>query len=63
VAEGFDTPIVLQNNNLVYDVDIMRFLLRNKTDFSINMNTRGAMIVEIKNDNSTLNYITTPLKK
>jgi hypothetical protein len=49
--------------NKIYDIDILKLILKHKNDFSIKLNTKGVMFIEIQNNNSTLKYITTPLIK
>jgi len=47
----------------IYDVDVLKLILRTKNDFSIKLNDNGVMFIEIQNNNSNLKYITTPIKK
>jgi hypothetical protein len=59
VAEGVTTKVP----NKIYDVDILRLVLKSKNDFSMKLNDNGVMYIEIENNNSNLKYITTPLIK
>lgn len=59
IAEGITSKIPSH----IYDVDILKLILKTKNDFSINLNNNGIMFIEIQNNNSNLKYITTPLKK
>lgn len=59
VAEGVKTKVP----NKIYDVDILRLVLKSKNDFSMKLNDNGVMYIEIENSNSNLKYITTPLIK
>ncbi len=47
----------------IYDVDILRLILKQKNDFSMKINDNGVMHIEVENPNSNLKYITTPLIK
>lgn len=49
--------------NKIYDVDILRFILKVKTDFVFKLNKNGVMFIEITNSDSILRYITSPLLK
>jgi hypothetical protein len=49
--------------NKIYDIDILRLVLKSKNDFSMKLNDNGVMYIEIENANSNLKYITTPLIK
>jgi hypothetical protein len=46
-----------------YDIDILRFILKAKNDFSMKLNDNGVMYIEVENPNTNLKYITTPLIK
>lgn len=59
VADNIKTKIP----NRGYDIDILRFVLRQKNDFSIKMNDNGVIYIEIENQNTNLKYITSPLIK
>lgn len=59
VSEGVQTKVP----NKIYDVDILRLVLKSKNDFSMKLNDNGVMYIEIENNNSNLKYITTPLIK
>lgn len=59
ISEDVDTKIPTH----IYDVDILKLILKTKNDFSINLNNNGIMFIEIQNNSSNLKYITTPLKK
>lgn len=59
VAENVETQVP----NKIYDIDLLRLVLKFKNDFSLKMNDNGAVYVEIENNNTNLKYITTPLKK
>ena len=59
IAEGITSNIPSH----IYDVDILKLILKTKNDFSINLNNNGIMFIEIQNNSSNLKYITTPLKK
>lgn len=47
----------------IYDIDILRLILKQKNDFSMKLNDNGVMYIEIESPNSNLKYITTPLIK
>ena len=47
----------------IYDVDILKLVLKSKNDFSMKLNDNGVMFIEIENNNANLKYITTPLIK
>ena len=47
----------------VYDISIMRLFFNLKSDATIKIGENGALLIQIKKDNSTLNYLTTLLKK
>ena len=59
VAEGVSTKVP----NKIYDIDILRLVLKFKNDFSMKLNDNGVMYIEVENPNSNLKYITTPLIK
>jgi hypothetical protein len=59
VAEGVTTKVP----NKIYDIDILRLVLKFKNDFSIKLNDNGVMYIEVENPNSNLKYITSPLIK
>ena len=59
VAEDVTTDIPKK----IYDVDILRLVLKGKNDFSMKLNDNGVMYIEIENPNANLKYITTPLLK
>jgi hypothetical protein len=59
ISEGISNNIPSH----IYDIDILKLILKTKNDFSINLNNNGIMFIEIQNNNSNLAYITTPLKK
>jgi len=54
-----DIPV----DKFIYDVDLLKFVLKYKTDFSMNFNPNGVMFIEIENNNTKLKYITSPLLK
>lgn len=59
VAEDIETEIPKK----IYDVDILKLILKAKNDFSMKLNNNGVMYIEIENSNANLKYITTPLLK
>jgi len=59
VAEGVSTKVP----NKIYDIDILKLVLKFKNDFSIKLNDNGVMYIEVENPNSNLKYITAPLIK
>ncbi len=59
VAENVKTKIPEK----IYDIDILRLVLKFKNDFSMKMNDNGVMHIEIENNNSNLKYITAPILK
>jgi hypothetical protein len=59
VAEDVKTEIPKK----VYDVDLLRSVLKGKNEFTMNLKDNGVMYIEIENPNSNLKYITTPLAK
>lgn len=59
VAEGIKTKIPEK----MYDVDILRLVLKFKNDFSMKLNDNGVIYIEIENNNSNLKYITAPILK
>lgn len=59
VSENVTTDIPKK----IYDVDILKLVLKFKNDFSMKLNDNGVMYIEVENNNSNLKYITTPLIK
>lgn len=59
VAEGIKTKLP----NKIYDIDILKLVLKFKNDFSVKLNDNGVIYIEIENANTNLKYITAPLIK
>lgn len=47
----------------IYDAELLRLIIKTRSDFTMNLNQNGVLFVGIQTNNTKLNYITTPLKK
>lgn len=69
-AQQYDDIKVLVSDSIkteipqrAFDIEILKLVLKSKNDFSMKLNDKGVMYIEIENPNTNLKYITTPLIK